>query len=43
MCMNSKKFEKKFKIKMPSIIDQINFEAKITKCNNKFIYKEKLL
>lgn len=28
MCMNSKKFEKKFKIKMPSIIDQINFEAK---------------
>ena len=28
MCMNSKKFEKKFKIKMPSINDQINFEVK---------------
>ena len=26
MCMNIKKFEKKFKVKMPSVYDQINKE-----------------
>ena len=28
MCMNVKKFEKKFKIKMPSVKSQIEYEAK---------------